>query len=290
MQFDGTMNGMSIPPAPEHETPAALANRWVWMPSAGSTNDELAALVRAGSRDDVPDFTVVATDDQRSGRGRLGRAWVSPPGACLAASVLIRPVTPSGRPFNASAWGWYPLLAGLAMTRAIAEFVPRAESVALKWPNDVLIDGKKVCGILCELVADSTGAQAVIIGTGVNLTLTADTLPVDTATSLSLEAARATDVDTVLAAYLTHLRRLTRVFEASEGDAHSSGLRDDVVRACDTLTRRVRVQLPDSSVVMGRADSLDDLGQLCLTLDSPESRVGELLVVGVGDVTHVRVA
>ena len=278
------MNDMS-----EHAASAALANRWLWMSHAGSTNDELVALARAGSLADVPDFTVIATDDQRSGRGRLGRAWVSPPGACLAASVLVRPSTPSGRPLTAHAWGWFPLLAGLAMTRAIAELLPRAESVGVKWPNDVLIDGRKVCGILCELVTDSTGAQSVVIGTGVNLTLNEADLPVETATSLALVGASTTDVDTVLSSYLTHLRRLVRVFESAEGDAQSSGLFDDVSRVCDTLGRRIRVELPDSTFVMGITESLDDNGQLCVTLDTPSQRAGEVLAVGVGDVTHVRV-
>jgi len=278
------MKGMS-----EHESSAALANRWLWMSHAGSTNDELVALTRAGSRDDVPDFTVIATDDQRSGRGRLGRAWVSPPGACLAVSVLVRPLAPSGRPLTPAAWGWFPLLAGLAMTNALAKLVPRSESVGVKWPNDILIEGGKVCGILCELVNDAAGAQAVVIGAGVNLTLTQPELPVDTATSLALVGAKATDVDTVLASYLTHLRRLVRVFESAEGDARSSGLHDEVSRVCDTLGRRIRVELPDASIVMGIAESLDDHGQLCVTLDTPEQRAGEVFVVGVGDVTHVRV-
>ena len=278
------MNDMS-----EHVASAALANRWLWMSHAGSTNDELVALARVGSAVDVPDFTVIATDDQRSGRGRLGRAWVSPPGACLAASVLVRPSTPSGRPLTPETWGWFPLLAGLAMTRALAQLLPRAESATVKWPTDVLIDGRKVCGILCELVTDATGSQAVVIGTGVNLTLAQSDLPVDTATSLTLAGSSATDVDTVLASYLTHLHRLVRVFESAEGDARSSGLHEEVSRMCDTLGRRIRVELPDRSVVMGHAESLDHHGQLCVTLDTPAERAGEVSVVGVGDVTHVRV-
>jgi len=273
----------------QHPSSSALATKWVWMRHAGSTNDELVALTRAGSADDVPDFTVVATDDQRNGRGRLGRVWMSPPGACLAASVLVRPSTPSGRPLPAAAWGWFPLLAGLAMTRAIAQLLPRAESVGVKWPNDILIDGRKVCGILCELVTDAAGSTAVVIGTGVNLTLSETDLPVETATSLALVEASATDVDTVLAAYLMHLRRLVRVFESAEGDVQTSGLHEDVSRACGTLGFRVRVDIPDGSFVMGTAESLDAIGQLCVRLDTPATRAGELLAVGVGDVTHVRV-
>jgi len=278
------MKGMS-----QHAAASALASKWVWMSHAGSTNDELVALARAGSTADVPDFTVVATDDQRNGRGRLGRRWVSPPGACLAASVLIRPSTPSGRALSPTAWGWFPLLSGLAVTRAIDGLLPHAGSVGLKWPNDVLISGRKVCGILCEIVSDATGGFAVVIGTGVNLTLSVEELPIETATSLAIAQATATDVDTVLASYLTHLRRLVRVFESAEGDVRTTGLHDDVSRICDTLGRRVRVDVPDGSMVMGTAESLDELGQLRVSLDTPSTRAGELLAVGVGDVTHVRV-
>ncbi len=263
------------------------------MPHTGSTNEDLSELARETTELDSPDFTVVATDDQRSGRGRLGREWVNHPGGSLAASVLIRPRTPSGRPLPTDAWGWYPLLAGLAMTRAIETLLPRARDARLKWPNDVLIetpDGmRKVCGILCELVADATGETAVIVGTGVNVSLTRDELLVDTATSLALAGATSTDIDSVLAAYLTEFRRVTRVFEAAEGNAESSGLLADIQRECDTLGRRVRVELPDGSEVMGQAESIDAVGALVVTLDTPTARAGETLAVSVGDVTHVRV-
>ena len=93
------------------------------LPEAASTNDVLQA--RAG---DLPDLAVVVTDNQTGGRGRLGRVWVSPPGKALAISVLLRPegLTPE-------ALGWFPLLAGVAMSRALAGFTSR--EVAVKWPT-----------------------------------------------------------------------------------------------------------------------------------------------------------
>ena len=263
------------------------------MSHTGSTNEDLSVLARSGDSTSAPDFTVVATDDQRSGRGRHGREWVNHAGGSLAASVLIRPTTPSGRPLAAASWGWYPLLAGLAMTRALGGLLPRSQDARLKWPNDVLIetpDGThKVCGILCELVTDSAGATAVIVGSGVNLTLTREELLVDTAISLQLAGARATDIDTVLSIYLAELRRVTRVFEAAEGDVVSSGLLREVARECDTLGRRVKVDLPDGTEVMGIAEEIDRDGQLVVILDSPADRVGERFSVSAGDVTHVRV-
>jgi len=263
------------------------------MPSTGSTNEDLSVLARSSIPADLPDFTVIATDDQRSGRGRLGREWVSPPGACLAASVLIRPRTPSGRPLDAASWGWYPLLAGLAMTRTIASLLPRAQDARLKWPNDVLItteEGpRKVSGILCELVSDSAGELAVVVGSGVNLTLTSDELPVESAVSLALVGASTTDIDEVLATYLSELRRITRVFEAAAGDAVGSGLRAEVMSSCDTLGRRVRVEMPDGTELFGTAESIDSTGALELLVDSPAHRSGERVSVSAGDVTHVRV-
>jgi BirA family biotin operon repressor/biotin-[acetyl-CoA-carboxylase] ligase len=278
---------------PEFAASAALASVWRWMPHTGSTNEDLSALARSSDSVDAPDFTVFATDDQRAGRGRLGRDWVNHAGGSLAASVLIRPRTPSGRALSPASWGWYPLLAGLAMTRALAGLLPRSQDARLKWPNDVLIetpDGtRKVCGILCELVTDASGEVVVVVGSGINLALTRDELPVETATSLQLVGASATDVDTVLSSYLAELRRVTRVFEAAEGDAVASGLRDDVLRDCDTLGRRVRVDLPDGSELMGTAESIDAEGQLVIALDSPANRAGERISVSSGDVTHVRV-
>ena len=133
-----------------------IANRLLILAEAGSTNDELVAL--AGSE---PDFSVVVTGNQTAGRGRLGRRWVAPAGSSLATSVLLRPVLPGGEPLAIKHYGWLPLIAGAAMARALQPLVPGR--VGLKWPNDVQIDGLKVCGVLAELVPPG---DAVVIGSG----------------------------------------------------------------------------------------------------------------------------
>lgn len=275
----------------------AVSPTLTWTPSVGSTNVVLRELATRESQAEAPDFTVLATDNQTAGRGRLDRTWVAPAGASLAVSVLLRPVTPSGRPLEMAAFAWYPLLAGLAMTRACASVLDVPAAAKLKWPNDVLINHKKVSGILSELVMTSTG-PALIIGAGVNLTLTVDQLPTPTSTSLALagvaahftaDAPQFADADTlldaVLAAYLTELRRLTSVFVAAEGDAEASGLRAQVASACDTIGRSVRVELPSGESPIGTANGLDAQGCLCVDLgtDAPP------LVVAAGDVTHLRV-
>lgn len=246
---------------------------------ARSTNDVLRA--RAAEPDGLPDFAVVVTDTQTGGRGRLGRSWVSPPGAGLAISVLLKPAG-----LSPDALGWYPLLAGLAMSRALAGFVPRP--VEVKWPNDVLIDGAKVCGILTELLPGATGTPgmtegaAVIVGAGVNLTLTADELPTPSATSLVLAGATAPEPDAVLAAYLTELTALARAFLAVGGDPVRSGLRAEVAEACHTLGRPVRVELPGGDTLTGVAVDIDDTGRLIVESDAGRTEVA------AGDVTHLR--
>lgn len=275
----------------------AVSPTLTWTPSVGSTNVVLRERATRESQAEAPDFTVLVTDNQTAGRGRLDRTWVAPAGASLAVSVLLRPVTPSGRPLEMAAFAWYPLLAGLAMTRACASVLDVPAAAKLKWPNDVLINHKKVSGILTELVMTSTG-PALVIGAGVNLTLTVDQLPTPTSTSLALagvaahvtaDAPQKSDadalLDAVLAAYLTELRRLTSVFVAAEGDAEVSGLRAQVASACDTIGRSVRVELPSGQSPVGTATGLDAQGCLCVNLgaDAPP------LVVAAGDVTHLRV-
>ncbi|WP_285113908.1 biotin--[acetyl-CoA-carboxylase] ligase [Leifsonia sp. fls2-241-R2A-40a] len=237
------------------------------LPEAGSTNDVLSA--RAG---DLPDLSVLVTDNQTGGRGRLGRAWVTPPGRALAISVLLKPI---GLP--PASFGWFPLLTGLAMSRALGRFVPGG--VQVKWPNDVLIGGDKVCGILAELLP---GMSGLVIGAGVNLTQTREELPTETSTSLLLAGATSVEPDDILSAYLIELSTVYREFLAAGGDPVRSALRDEVVEACHTIGRSVRVQLPSGDDLLGTAVGIDDDGRLIVDSDAGRT------AVAAGDVTHLR--
>ena len=127
----------------------------------GSTNADL--LARAA--DGAPEGTVLAAEEQRAGRGRLGRAWVSPPRAALMFSVLLRPGTvPPAR------LGWLPLLTGVAVTSAVRAVT--AVDAQLKWPNDVLVGASKLGGILAE-----ASGGAVVVGIGLNVSTEPDELP-----------------------------------------------------------------------------------------------------------------
>jgi len=268
--------------------------RFEYLAQAGSTNDVLVAHATGANAAAWPDLSVVVTDNQTRGRGRLGRTWLAPTGKSLAISVLLRPVH-DGAPLPVDHFGWFPLLAGTAMTRAVREVVDASVPVAapdhddgspvhevtLKWPNDVLIDGYKVSGILSELLPDARG---LVIGTGLNVSLDEHDLPTLTSTSLMLVTGSAPDPDAVLARYLTELWALTEAFVTAGGDPVRSGLLAAVREVCGTLGSRVRVQLPGGDDLVGTAIDLDRDGRLIVENQAN----GELQAVAAGDVTHLR--
>ena len=263
-------------------------------PALGSTNTRLRELLagtaqptgpyavgRAG--DDRCLWWVVLTDHQTGGRGRLGRAWTVPDRASIAISVAV----PVADPAQA---GWMPLLAGLALSRAVrrvTEAAGHALTARLKWPNDVLLadDGdRKLSGILCELVAVSSG-QAVVVGTGVNVDQTREELPVDTATSLAVAGATVRRED-LLVAYLDELTAVLAGAGADIGTdpSRAAGARTAYREACSTIGLEVRVHLPTGEAIEGVAVGVDDGGALVVRTDHGERSFA------AGDVVHVRPA
>jgi BirA family biotin operon repressor/biotin-[acetyl-CoA-carboxylase] ligase len=253
----------------------------------GSTNDE---LVRRAASGELPEFSVLVTTDQTAGRGRLGRVWVAPTGKTIAVSVLLRPRLPAqegqgsdGVALALEHFGWLPLLAGIAMTRSVAERVPE-HRVTLKWPNDVQIDGAKVAGILAELLP---GGDAVVIGVGVNLTIEREELPTETSTSLLLNGAYPAGdelADAVLSVFLRELKSLYRDFLDHGADPEASGVRAALLEHCSTIGQRVKVQLPGDATLFGTAVDVDGAGRL-MVRDATNDVVQ---AVAAGDVTHLR--
>lgn len=275
------------------ERSRAAVPRLEFLEQAGSTNDELRAAVTGADASGWPHGSVIVTDDQTAGRGRLGRTWLAPTGKTLAISLLVRPGEVAGS-LPLGSLGWLPLLAGAAMTETVRGVVERAAEgpvdpddrsggleVALKWPNDVLVSGYKVCGILSELVADGS---AVIIGTGLNLTLDEHDLPTLTSTSLLLATGRRPDADAVLAEYLERVLASIERFAAHGGDAVASGAADRVAALCGTLGHEVRVELPGGTELLGTAERIDRDGRLVIR----DRENGEPQAVAAGDVTHLR--
>jgi BirA family biotin operon repressor/biotin-[acetyl-CoA-carboxylase] ligase len=227
-----------------------------------STNADLAAAARRGE----PSGLVLLAEEQTAGRGRLDRTWVAPARACVLASALIRPTPPP------SSWPLVALLAGVAVAEALRSVadVP----AVLKWPNDVLLSGRKVAGILAERAED-----AVVVGMGINVSVRADELPVPTATSIAIEGGVADRESLVKETFRALARRLVAWSEAN-------GAPDAILPAyreiCDTIGRDVVVELPGRSRMQARAEAVDDNGRLVLRRAN-----GPVEALSVGDVVHV---
>jgi BirA family biotin operon repressor/biotin-[acetyl-CoA-carboxylase] ligase len=230
--------------------------------ATGSTN----AVVADRAREGAPPWTVVVTEHQTAGRGRLDRSWDAPDRAALTFSTLLRPESPG------SEWPWLPLVTGVAVTGALQELgVP----ATLKWPNDVLTAGRKVAGILVERLDTSTGPAAVV-GIGLNVHQRQEELPVPTATSVELAMGTAPDRTELLLAILDRLRQQYDAWSAGGGAA----VRVAYLSACETVGRHVRVALPGDETLAGAATDVDEAGRLVVA-GRP---------VAAGDVVHVRPA
>ena len=254
--------------------------------STGSTNADLLAAARSGAAAGV----VLAAEAQTSGRGRLGRRWVSPPRAALTFSVLLRP-----REAPAAARGWVPLLAGVAVAAALR--AATGLDTRLKWPNDVLVGGAKVAGILAEQSGD-----AIVVGTGINVSGRRDELPAAGATSLALAGAACPDREQLLVSVLGELEHwyLAWLGGAAEprtgpgarpsarpgarpgADPDACGLRPEYRRLSGTLGHPVRVLLPGGQVLAGTAQDVDEAGRLIVLGASGP------VAVSAGDVVHLR--
>lgn len=236
--------------------------------STGSTNDDVAALAGSGA----PEGASVVAETQTAGRGRQGREWVSPVGAGLWVSVLVRPgAVPVDR------WGWLSLAAGLAARDAVRSAT--GVGAQLKWPNDLVVSAaacggdagpRKLGGILSQVVDE----RAVAIGIGLNVALRSEDLPVPQATSIFLEGGRP-DREALLVDLLDALR--DRLVQWRSGDP---ALAADYRDACLTIGRLVDVKLPNGTDVKGIVTGIDDDGHLKV------SDGEDVHTVTAGDVFH----
>lgn len=240
----------------------------------GSTNTVALDLAAEGAVEGL----VVVADEQTAGRGRLGRTWVAAPDSSLLCSVLLCPddaVHPE---------------AGFLVTACVAlaarEAAASCAGVAcgLKWPNDLLVGGSKVAGILAERARGG----GIVVGLGCNLARPSGGARPPGATSLE-EASGAAPVsrDAFLHAFLVALERRYGPLAVAASPAEAAGARsvllDEVRAASATLGSSVRVELPSGVAVVGRAAAIRDDGRLVVTRPG-----GDPLVVEAGDVVHLR--
>ena len=247
-----------------------IAQDLTFVAETGSTNADLVANFA-----NAQDFSVLVAGFQTAGRGRAGRDWLAPAGSSLFVSVLLKPSLVAANRFS-----WIPLLAGLAMAKTVAQFLPN-KKVSLKWPNDVLVESNKVSGVLSELLPDQSG---VVVGAGLNILQTKAELPIESATSLAIEGNSDASIDAVLAGYLHNLKELYQSWGSANGDAVQSGLRNQVIESCSTLGLSVKALLPGEQELLGKAVGIDDTGRLILQPDSG----AEVVAVAAGDIVHLR--
>jgi BirA family biotin operon repressor/biotin-[acetyl-CoA-carboxylase] ligase len=252
---------------------SSVVNRLEHVDQTGSTNSDLVAAATAESAS-WPDLSVLCASSQTAGRGRAGREWESKAGSSLSVSILVRP-----HGVNLEHFGWLPILAGLAMTQTVGTLLPQAR-VELKWPNDVLVNDKKISGVLSELLPDGRG---VVIGAGLNLSQSQAELPIAEATSFALEGI-VVSFESALETYLGNFVKLYREFVGHRGNSDACGLRRSAQAKCGSIGRRVRAIMPGDQEIEGTAVSIDESGRLLISVDGQD----QLFVVAAGDIVHLR--
>jgi BirA family biotin operon repressor/biotin-[acetyl-CoA-carboxylase] ligase len=232
----------------QEELQAVLAPRAVrFYKSVDSTNDLAMSWLRAGAQAG----SVVIADEQRKGRGRMRRAWQTPPGQAIAMSVILRP--PVAALYQVTMLG----------ALAVAEMLDYlgVEEVGIKWPNDVQIGGLKVCGVLPEAAWDGKCLEGVVLGIGINVRVDFRGSELET-TAISLETALGKSVDRtgIVSCVLSRVDHWAAQLGA-DGLFHTWKSR------LTTIGQMVTVTNADGNRVTGFAEALDEKGALLLRTD-----------------------
>ncbi|CAB4340785.1 unannotated protein [freshwater metagenome] len=227
----------------------------------GSTHTDLVAQIRNGNS---KHGDVLVSEFQSAGRGRLERSFIAPARSALLFSFHIKPHRP------VDTWGWLPLLAGQALITTISKLCTLSTTATLKWPNDILINEKKVAGLLSEKVSD----EAVVIGIGINVGMTKEELPTPLATSLSIEGCSQCDRSDFLSLYLKTFSEYLKRWEAGE-----ASLINEYAELSSTIGRAISITAPDGKTRQAHATGIDQSG--ALIIDGAE-------LITVGDVAHLR--
>lgn len=236
----------------------------LYYPSLPSTMDVAKRLAERG----VGEGTVIIAAEQTAGRGRLGRRWLSPSGSSFSVSIILHPDLAKLPQLN--------MVASLAVARSIRK-ITGLES-AIKWPNDILLNGKKVSGILIENILEGGKVNATIVGIGINLTLDPSAFPeiATTATSLSIESGKRISQWEILPLLLKEFESIYQSLYRGES------IYEKWLARVETLGKLVRVK-SDNTVEEGYAESINTDGSLVLKRSD-----GSLVTMVAGEVTlHV---
>jgi BirA family biotin operon repressor/biotin-[acetyl-CoA-carboxylase] ligase len=241
----------------------------IWHAAIGSTNDQAAQRAREGA----PEGLVVGADHQTAGKGRRGRLWEDLPGDALMFSVVLRP------PIAPADAGILPLVVAVGLADALSPLTERRVEIA--WPNDIVVDGRKLAGILVELAADHDRIRWAVVGMGINVRSSPD-LPASRWTPGSLAAlgvsvARA---DLLVAVLGGLSRRYRALLSDGPGEVLDAYSRRDLLAG-----RTVTVSLEDGYVA-GAGNGIDALGRLRLLTSEGERRIAAGEVVRVDGDHH----
>ncbi len=232
------------------ETIGVPAEKIHYFPSLESTNETLKKIAEEGA----PEGTIVLAEEQTRGKGRLGRSWSSPRGKGIWLSVLLKPaVFPQEAPV-------FTLIAAVTITRALNGTYAHMNA-GIKWPNDILIREKKVCGILTELKAETDRLHYLVIGIGLNANQASEDFPPElesTATSLYLESSEKADRLALTASVINELDHLYTTYR-SQG---TGPIIQEWKNSSMTLGRRVSVSQPAGSFFTGKAIDIREDGAL----------------------------
>ena len=226
----------------------------VVLPQVDSTNN----LAKEHAKNNAPEGLVIVADSQTNGRGRTGRSWHSPPETGIYLSILLKP---NLRPEQISL---ITLVAGVSAIATINEFSNLRAN--LKWPNDILINNKKICGLLCEMAGKQNNSHFVVIGIGINVNQIPEQLPDNlkqTASSLRMINGSPINRLAVIKSLLKNLDSEYHLFLAEGGNS--------VIKkwALNTNLFGQTVSIKDgSNVIYGKAMRLDELGRLVLLMDN----------------------
>lgn len=229
-----------------------------------STQEEVRKLAEEGS----PEGTLVIAEEQTVGRGRLGRKWFSPPGKGIWMSLLLRPDLPL------SCASQLTLLTAVAVCRAIRTVT--GVEPGIKWPNDLLVQGRKICGILLESVAEDERIRYCIAGIGIDANMTAEDYPEelrDIVSSLRMESGKEVDREVLVSGVMAELEKLYSLY-LDKGFDPIAHLWEAL---SVTINRNVTLHTPKGTVT-GYATGIDTSGALVLDQD------GEKVLIFSGDV------
>lgn len=226
-----------------------LGKHWYFQEETDSTND----WAKRAGKEGAPHGSAFVAESQTKGKGRRGKSWENPRGTGLAMSILLRPQM---RPENAP---MMTLLMGLSGAQAVEDITGLTPGI--KWPNDLVLSGKKICGILTEMTMSGSEIDYVVIGIGVNLNMEA--FPEDIrekATSLKLEGGKTVERDEMAAAVLRRFEENYNVFLET---CSLSALRDVYMKYLVNLGREVKVMEGDREL-RGICTGINDSGELLI--------------------------